>query len=277
MRRRFPGVSTLGTLALVLTAALMAEVPAAEAARCQPPEGFNSFIAQFKAEAADMGVSPAALATLDGVTEDKRVLSLDRNQKAFNMSFEQFAAQRITSGRLNKGKALLKQYSSLLASLEQRYGVPGPVIVAIWGLETDYGGNIGNMSSIRSLATLAHDCRRTQMFQLELLSALQIIQRGDMTPAEMRGAWAGELGQTQFLASNYVKFAVDYDGNGRRDLIRSVPDALASTANYLKAHGWRRGQPWQEGTANFAVIQKWNKSSVYSRTIALFATRLAEG
>ena len=151
------------------------------------------------------------------------------------------------------------------------------MIVAIWGLETDYGAVLGNMSSVRSLATLAHDCRRTEMFQNELLSALRIIDRGDMTSAQMRGAWAGELGQTQFLASNYVRFAVDYDGNGHRDLIRSVPDVLASTANYLKSYGWKRGQPWSEGTANFAVLQQWNKSSNYQRTIALFATRLAEG
>jgi len=256
--------------------AWLVAVPA-EAAQCQPPGGFNAFIVQFKAESARKGISPGVLAVLDGLTSDQRVLNLDRNQKAFRMSFEQFAAQRITSGRLNKGRALLQRHADLLASIERRYGVPGPVIVAIWGLETDFGGNVGNMSSIRSLATLAHDCRRTEMFQNELYSALKVIQRGDMSASQMRGAWAGELGQTQFLASNYVKFAVDYDGNGRRDLIRSVPDALGSTGNYLKAHGWRRGQPWHEGTANFRVIQKWNKASVYSRTIALFATRLAGG
>jgi len=274
--------SVLRTGATLWTAAVVAMIWSvsagpSEAAQCQPPGGFNVFITEFRAEAARKGISQGALAALDGVTEDRRVISLDRNQKAFKMSFEQFARQRITSGRLNKGKALLKQHANLLASIEQRYGVPGPVIVAIWGLETDFGGNVGNMSSIRSLATLAHDCRRTEMFQNELLAALQVIQRGDMAASQMRGAWAGELGQTQFLASNYVKFAVDYDGNGRRDLIRSVPDALGSTGNYLKAYGWRRGQPWHEGTANFGVIQKWNKASVYSRTIALFATRLAEG
>jgi membrane-bound lytic murein transglycosylase B len=114
------------------------------------------------------------------------------------------------------------------------------------------------------------------MFQGELLAALRIIDRGDLSAAEMRGAWAGELGQTQFLPSSYLKFAVDFDGNGRRDLIRSVPDVLASTANYLKGYGWQRGQPWTEGTNNFAVLKEWNKAPVYQKTIALFASRLAE-
>jgi len=132
------------------------------------------------------------------------------------------------------------------------------------------------MSVIRSLATLAHDCRRTDRFQAELLDALRIVERGDLSPAEMRGAWAGELGQTQFLPSSYIKFAVDFDGSGRRDLIRSVPDVLASTANYLRSYGWRRGQPWGEGTHNFSVLREWNKSEVYARTVGYFAERLAE-
>src|SRR6201988_229502 len=119
--------------------------------------------------------------------------------------------------------------------------------------------------------------RRPNKFRDELIAALQIVDRGDMSPADMRGAWAGEIGQTQFMPSSYLKFAVDFDGNGRRDLIRSVPDVLASTANYLKGYGWQRGQPWTEGTANFAVLKEWNKAPVYQKTIALFAARPAEG
>jgi lytic murein transglycosylase len=259
----------------ILAAVFLCLPVAARAAQCQPPNGFNGFVAAFRAEAAGNGISQRALSALDGVAEDKRVLSLDRNQKHFNVSFEEFAAKRVTAGRVKKGKALLKQNADLFASIEQRYGVPGPVIVAIWGMETDYGAVTGTMSSVRSLATLAHDCRRTEMFQNELMSALRIIDRGDMTSAQMVGAWAGELGQTQFLASNYVRFAVDYDGNGSRDLIRSVPDALASTANLLKSYGWRAGQPWSEGSANFSVLQAWNSSTNYQRAIALFATRVA--
>jgi membrane-bound lytic murein transglycosylase B len=145
--------------------------------------------------------------------------------------------------------------------------------VAIWGLETDFGAGNGNFPTIRSLVTLAYDCRRSEMFHAELLDALRLVDRGDLTPGEMRGAWAGELGQTQFMPSSYLKFAVDYGGG--RNLIRSVPDVLASTANFLKSYGWLRGQPWGPGTANFSVIQQWNKSDVYSRTIAYFADRLA--
>ena len=161
------------------------------------------------------------------------------------------------------------------AGSSSNYGVPAPVLVAIWGLETDFGANIGKMDTIRSLATLAFDCRRQAKFHEELIHALQIIDRGDMPASAMRGAWAGELGQTQFMASSYVKFAVDFDGDGRRDLLRSAPDVLASTANYLKGYGWQAGEPWEPGSANFAVIQEWNKSPIYSKTIALLATRIA--
>src|SRR4029077_17383887 len=129
--------------------------------------------------------------------------------------------------------------------IEQKFGVPGSVIVAIWGLETDFGANLGKFSTFRSLAPLVYDCRRSALFQAELLAALRIVERGDLAPAEMRGAWAGEIGQTQFMPSSYIKFAVDFDGDGRRDLIRSAPDALASTANYLKSYGWKSGEGWE--------------------------------
>jgi len=151
------------------------------------------------------------------------------------------------------------------------------VVVAIWGLETDYGVNQGKMSVVRSVATLAYDCRRTDKFQGELLDALRIVGRGDMASANMKGDWAGEIGQTQFLPSSYYKYAVDFDGNGRRDLVNSVPDVLASTANYLKGHGWQRGQGWGPGEPNFVVIKEWNKAEVYAKTIALFADKLDGG
>jgi lytic murein transglycosylase len=249
--------------------------PAADAAQCQDPAGFPAWLDSIRRDAARQGVSPRALAALDGLTPNPQVLSLDRNQKAFRMSFEAFAASRITAARLSRGAALLGTHRQLVSAIEGRYGVPGAVLVAIWGLETDFGANTGNMSSLRSLATLAHDCRRTDLFQGELISALMIIDRGDLAAGEMVGAWAGELGQTQFLASNYLRYAVDFDGDGRRNLIRSVPDALASTANYLRAYGWRPGAGWQPGEANFAAIKGWNKSDIYARTIALFAARLA--
>ena len=147
--------------------------------------------------------------------------------------------------------------------------------MAIWTLETDNGtGDMGKLPVVRTLATLAHDCRRTELFQTELIAALQIVQRGDLPLRDLIGAYAGEIGQTQFLPSSYIKYGVDYDGNGHVDLRHSVPDVLASTANLLKVNGWRAGAPFGEGTANFQVMREWNRSEVYRKTMALFAERL---
>jgi lytic murein transglycosylase len=173
------------------------------------------------------------------------------------------------------GRSLMKTHGATLQRIESRFGVPGPVLIAIWGLETSYGADSGKMPILRSLATLAYDCRRSEFFQNELMHALRIVERGDMSASQLRGGWAGEIGQTQFLSSSYDKFAVDFDGNGRRDLIHSVPDMLASTANFLKAHGWRSGQGWGPGSANYGVIQEWNKAEVYVKTISVMADKLS--
>jgi lytic murein transglycosylase len=237
---------------------------------------FETWLESFKQEAAAQGISQRTiLSALSGVQYDPRIVSRDHAQGVFRQSFEQFAGRMVSADRLQKGASLLRRYAALFSGIEQRFGVPGPVLVAIWGLETDFGADQGRWPTIQSLATLAYDCRRSERFQTELLDALRIIDRGDMTVAEMRGAWAGEIGHTQFLPSSYLKYAVDYEGRGRRDLIHSAADALASTANYLRAYGWRRGEPWGPGTANFAAIREWNKADVYSRTIAYFASRLA--
>jgi lytic murein transglycosylase len=246
-------------------------------AACQTSGSFDAWLAGFKRQAVAAGISERAVGVaLAGVTFDPGVIKKDRSQAVFKQSFEQFSASRVNP-RLRKAEALLNQHRALFSQLEGRYGVPGAVLVAIWGLETDFGAVRGNLSTIRSLATLAYDCRRSEFFTGELLAAIRIVERGDLTPGQMRGGWAGEIGQAQFLPSSYLKYAVDGDGNGKRDLINSSADALASTANYLKGYGWRAGQPWGEGTANFEVIRQWNKASVYSRTIAYFATRLATG
>jgi len=151
------------------------------------------------------------------------------------------------------------------------------VLVSIWGLETGFGADNGHFRTTQALATLAYDCRRSAKFAKELNDALTIIERGDMTAAQMRGDWAGEIGQTQFMPSSYLNYAVDFDGDGRRDLIHSSADALASTAQYLKGKGWRPGAGWAEGEPNYAVFLEWNQASVYAKTLAYFATRLAEG
>ena len=251
-------------------------MPAAPALAASCGSGsFQAWLDEFKTEAAANGIAPAAIASgLNGITPDQSVLSRDHSQKVFAQSFEEFSG-RMVPPRLARGSGMMKQYGSVLGRIEQTYGVPGEVLVAIWGLETDFGVNIGKFSTLRSLATLAYDCRRSEMFRSELMDALRIVERGDLTPQEMRGAWAGEIGQTQFMPSSYIKFAVDFDQNGRRDLLRSAPDVLASTANYLASYGWERGKDWEPGSANFAVIQQWNKSEIYSKTIGSFATQLA--
>jgi lytic murein transglycosylase len=254
----------------------IAAIPATAAAAATCGTGtFQAWLDDFKTEAAAKGISQAAInSSLNGVTLDQGILSRDRSQKVFSQSFEEFSG-RMVPPRLSRGANLMKQYGSVLSRIEQTYGVPGEVLVAIWGLETDFGVNLGKFSTIRSLATLAYDCRRSEMFRSELLDALRIIERGDLTASEMRGAWAGEIGQTQFMPSSYIKFAVDFDANGRRDLLRSAPDVLASTANFLAGYGWKRGKDWEPGSPNFAVLQQWNKSEVYTRTIGYFATQLA--
>ena len=260
--------------ALALCAVLTMPAAPALAAACGTGS-FQAWLDDFKSEAATKGISqPAITSALNGVTLDQAVLSRDRSQRVFNQSFEEFSG-RMVPPRLMRGSNLMKQYGSVLGRIEQSYGVPGEVLVAIWGLETDFGVNIGKFPTLRSLATLAYDCRRSEEFRAQLMDALRIVERGDLTPSEMRGAWAGEIGQTQFMPSSYLKFAVDFDGNGRRDLLHSAPDVLASTANYLASYGWQRGKDWEPGSANFGVIQQWNKSEVYARTIAYFASQLA--
>ena len=269
MRRPFLACSIVALLALS---------GGAQAAGCSDPSGFSAWLEQFKQEAVSQGISERAVSSaLDDVSYDRNTVSHDRGQKVFTQSFEQFSARMANSFRTTKGRSLVSRYGDLFARIESEYGVPAPVLVSIWGLETDFGAYIGSFSTIRSLATLAYDCRRSDQFRAELLDALKIVDRGDMSPESMRGAWAGEIGQTQFMPSSYIKYAVDFDGNGRRDLIHSVPDVLASTARYLQAYGWQRGAGWDPGEPNFAVIQQWNKSSVYSRTIALLADKIAGG
>lgn len=269
-----PTISRLALAALALSASILSAEPALAAVACGSGN-FDAWLADFKTDAAAKGISQQAIAAgLAGVTLDQSVLNRDRSQKVFTQTFEEFSG-RMVPPRMTRGSNMMKQYGSVLSRIEQTYGVPGEVLVAIWGLETDFGVNTGKFATIRSLATLAYDCRRAEQFRGELLDALRIVQRGDLAPADMKGAWAGELGQTQFMASSYVKYAVDFDGDGRRDLLRSAPDVLASTANYLKGHGWVAGGSWEPGGPNFAVLQEWNKSPVYSKTIALLATRIA--
>ena len=267
----------LRTFAVAAALALSITAGPAFAAPCgNDGSGFAAWLDDFRQDAVNLGISQSAVnAGLSGLTYDPSVIKLDRNQDHFHQSFEQFSSRMIPP-RLKRAKSMLQKHGSTLSRIEQQYGVPAEVVVAIWGLETDFGAVRGKLSTLRSLATLAYDCRRGQFFAGQLVDALRVVERGDLSTAQMRGGWAGELGQTQFLPSSYIAFAVDFDGDGRRDLLSSTSDVLASTANFLRGHGWQPGQPWTEGTTNFNVIMQWNKARVYAQTVAAFAQQLAE-
>ena len=215
------------------------------AQKCNPTQSFAAWLDDFKSEAAGAGISRQTMsAVLSGVSYDEGIVRRDRAQGVFAQNFLQFSGRMVAPYRLQGGGERITRNKALFNRIEQDYGVPAPVIVAFWGLETDFGANSGTDPILRALATLAYDCRRPELFREQLMGALKIAQRGDLSPEEMIGAWAGELGQTQFLPSHYFNYGVDYDRDGKVDLRRSTPDVLASTANLLKVHGWQRGQPW---------------------------------
>src|SRR6516164_1502686 len=198
-------------LGLAIASVVLLATGSAEAARCGGD--FNGFLASMASEAQAAGVSASVTsAAFSGVTEDGAVLAFDRRQRyTFNKSFEQYVSTRVGPGRINGGRALLQRHAALLSRIEQQFGVPRQILVAIWGLESDFGkGDIGRLPVVRTLATLAHDCRRSELFQGELLAALKIVQRGDLPLQDMIGAYAGEIGQTQFLPSSYIKYGVDF-------------------------------------------------------------------
>jgi len=261
-------------LVALVFAGLFLAAPAA-AAPCGGD--FNAFLAAMARDAAAAGVSRSVIDTaFAGLTPDPAVLAFDRRQRGtFRKSFEEYAATRVTAPRLKRAKALMARHAALLARIERQFGVPSTLLVAIWTLESDNGtGDMGRLPVIRTLATLAHDCRRSELFQRELIAALQIVQRGDLPLRDLVGAYAGEIGQTQFLPSSYIKYGVDYDGNGHVDLRHSVPDVLASTANLLHVNGFKMGAPYGEGSANFEAMREWNHAVIYRKTIGYFADQL---
>jgi len=242
-------------------AILLAMASPALAAACASPAAFPRWLEGFKQEAAARGISRETIAALDGLTYDPATIAKDRGQAVFAQTFLQFSDRMVAGYRIQQGSALLKKNAGTFAKIEQKFGVPGPVLVGFWGLETDFGKVMGNMETLRSLATLAFDCRRPDEFKEQLLDALRVIERGDLSPEEMRGPWAGEVGQFQFVPSVYYKYAVDFEGNGKRDLIHSTPDALASAANYLDGLGWKPGQPWIE-EVRVPADMDWSQADV---------------
>ncbi|MEA2927953.1 MAG: hypothetical protein QOG38_381 [Hyphomicrobiales bacterium] len=232
-------------------AALLPAVQSAQAqsssAVCHNGMSFERWLEDFKRQALTQGVSQRTLAAAAPLmVYDQTIVNKDRGGAVFSQTFLEFSDRMIAKYRVASGTQKLAKQKDMFQKIEQEYGVPGPVLVAFWGLETDFGAGIGSLPTITTVTTLAYDCRRTELFQKQLLAALKIIERGDLTPQQMVGPHAGELGQMQFLPTHYVDYGVDFDGDGRRDLLRSSPDALASAANYLSKAGWQRGQPWLE-------------------------------
>ena len=267
----------LRALAVVVAVAAGAAVSSAEAAQCgDTPEGFKVWLDDFKQVAINDGVSPGVVdEAFANAKFDPSVLSHDRSQSGLQGGDASFAARHISPARVKQGKSMMLAYAEPLQRIEARFGVPAPVLVAIWGLETDYGASLGRYSTFSALATLAYDCRRGSLYQAELIDALMIVERGLLSPSQMRGAWAGELGQTQFMPSAYLKYGVSANGGRGGNLMGSGADALASTANFLSQKGWSRGAGWDEGQSNFSVLLQWNNSPVYAKTVAAFADELA--
>ncbi|MEN9434782.1 MAG: hypothetical protein RLZZ422_2371 [Pseudomonadota bacterium] len=212
---------------------------------CQNTANFADWLADFKREAAAEGIDKTVIEqTLAHAKIDQSVIQRDRNQGVFAQTFLQFSDKKVSSNRLSIGRSQLKKNAALFNRIEAKFGVPAEVLTGFWGLETDFGAVLGDFATIPALTTLAYDCRRPERFRPELKHALWLVQKGDMTPAKMHGAWAGELGQLQFLPSGYNLHGVDFDGNGHRNIIDSKADALASAASLLKHYGWRAGEPW---------------------------------
>src|SRR3984893_8905725 len=234
-----------GAYALIILALVAAPTAAFAQPNCRNTGSFEAWLAEFKKEALAKGISPAAIAAASPyIVLDQRIINIDRGQRFFAQNFIEISDKMLPGGRLKNGAEQIKKHQALFAREEKEFGVPASVITAFWGLESDFGAGQGKDQAIKSLATLAYDCRRSDMFSGHLFDALRLIERGDLRADEMIGSWAGELGQTQMMPSEYMAHAVDYDGDGRRNLIKSVPDVIGSTGKYLVHLGWKRGEPW---------------------------------
>lgn len=233
--------------ALLTALAVSSSSIPAFATTCNHKQNFAGWLEGMKRDAVAAGVSNNVVASvLRGVGYDPAIVKRDRARSVFAQDFLTFSGRMVSGYRMKHGQTRLKKYAGTFRRIEQEFGVPGPVIVGFWGLETDFGVNTGDSPIIGALATLAYDCRRPEMFHDQLIAALKIIDLGYLRRDQMVGAWAGELGQTQFLPTHYIEFGVDYDDDGRVNLRESESDVLASTANLLRHYGWRRGEPWLE-------------------------------
>ncbi|QND51074.1 murein transglycosylase [Phyllobacterium sp. 628] len=264
-----------GRLLAGVAAALIITAGAAHAApQCgNNSGGFPAWVEQFKQEAKSQGIGSKGLNALNNVTYSTKTIALDRNQKSFKYSLDKFMQVRGGQAIVSRGKSQKAQNAALFASIEKRYGVPAGPILAIWGMETGFGAFLGNQHTLSAVSTLAYDCRRSGYFTEQLYAALRLIDKGDLA-ADARGALHGEIGQTQFMPANVLKYGADGDGSGHIDMVHSKADALASTANFLVGHGWQRGAGYQPGQPNFAAIQGWNAAGVYQQAIAIIGAQI---
>jgi lytic murein transglycosylase len=244
---RFSSSLTTLTAVTALLGATLAHTTSAQAAtaHCRNTGNFAQWLESFRQEAAAKGITRQTLASAAPLmVYEQRIVNIDRGQRFFQQSFLAFSDRLVSKNRIQSGAAQIRKHAAEFAREEKQFGVPAAVITAFWGLESDFGSNMGKDKTLPSLTTLAYDCRRSDMFRKHLLGALQVIQRGDLRAEEMIGSWAGEIGQTQFMPAEYMAHAIDYDGDGKRNLLRSASDVIGSTGKYLVHLGWRRGEPW---------------------------------
>jgi membrane-bound lytic murein transglycosylase B len=258
------------TTATFLTLATLACVsPQAHAAQCgSSAAGFEGWKQQFAGEARAKGIGATAISGLMAANYAQATINADRGQRSFNLSLDQFLAKRGGAAIVARGRSLKQSQGAMFASIQSRYGVPPGPLIAIWGMETGFGSQRGNQNMLSSIATLAYDCRRTEYFTEHLYAALQLIDRGVLSPAQ-RGSMHGEVGQTQFMPKAILAY-----GTGN---LENAANALNSTANFLRAHGWRAGAGYQPGEPNFAAIQAWNAAGVYQKAIALMGRQIDGG
>src|SRR5919109_660343 len=261
------GRSKTGTITTLV--ALLWMATKAGAAQCgTTAAGFEGWKKQFADEARRRGVRDSTVAALMATTYSSATIAADRGQRSFHLSLDQFLAKRGGSVIATRGRALKQSNAALFASIQSRYGVPPGPLLAIWGMETGFGSQRGNQNMLASIATLAYDCRRSAYFTEHLYAALQLIDRGALS-ASQRGSMHGEVGQTQFMPKAILAY-----GTGN---LENSANALMSTANFLKAHGWKPGAGYQPGEPNFAVIQAWNAAGVYQKAIALMGRQIDGG
>jgi membrane-bound lytic murein transglycosylase B len=258
------------TKAIFLTLAMFASLASrADAAQCgSSAAGYEDWKREFAGEARAKGVNASTISALMATNYAQTTINADRGQRSFKLSLDQFLAKRGGAAIVARGRKLKQSQGALFDSIQQRYGVPPGPLLAIWGMETGFGSQRGNQNMLASIATLAYDCRRSAYFTEHLYAALQLIDRGVLSPAQ-RGSMHGEVGQTQFMPKAILAY-----GTGN---LENAANALNSTANFLKAHGWRAGAGYQPGEPNFAAIQAWNAAGVYQKAIALMGRQIDGG